>query len=217
MKINMEETLRYLGCQGHTDDPELRKTIQECTEELLQEVTPRCLYQQVAVHFTGNGQLDLDDISVVSQDLSKHLAGCDRAFLFAATLGARVDICLQRCAVSSMSRAVVMQACAASLIESWCDENEPPLSNSAAQEGLYLRPRFSPGYGDFSIEHQNDLLTRLDCPRRLGLTMTSSFMLVPSKSVTAVIGLTKEKQSCHINRCMDCRAENCPFRKGEPS
>ncbi len=30
------------------------------------------------------------------------------------------------------------------------------MRRTAEQEGLYCRPRFSPGYGDFSIKHQRD-------------------------------------------------------------
>ena len=110
-------------------------------------------------------------------------------------------------------RAVVMQACAASLIESYCDECQEPIAQEAASRGLYLRPRYSPGYGDFDISYQREFLTVLDCPKRIGLTMTDSFMLAPSKSVTAVIGLTAEAQSCHIAKCMTCKAKSCPFRK----
>ena len=40
-----------------------------------------------------------------------------------------------------------------------------------------------------------------------------TFVLAPSKSVTAIIGFTHEDTTCHIARCMTCTAKNCPFRK----
>ena len=57
------------------------------------------------------------------------------------------------------------------------------------REGLHTKPRFSPGYGDFSLEHQRDFMRILDLENSLGLTLTGSLLLVPEKSVTAVIGL----------------------------
>ncbi len=212
MQINPSEVLRYLGYRGKPADQVVRNTIASCSEELLREAAPRQIYRRVALRLKED-RISFAGITIHSRDLAAHLSGCGEAYLFAATLGARVDICLERCSRVSMARAVVMQACAASLIESWCDECEIPLSQEAATDGLYLRPRYSPGYGDFSIEHQREVLALLDCARRINLTMTEGYMLTPTKSVTAIIGLTPDKTSCHIRRCMNCTAKNCPFRK----
>lgn len=214
MNIDRQEVLRYLGYRGTTPDKEILKTIADCAQELSEAATPHHILQMVALSRPEEDTLEFAGVAVHSRDLYQHLSGCKEAVLFAATLGAPVDLRLERCAKFSMGRAVVMQACAASLIESYCDECQEPIAQDAAKRGLYLRPRYSPGYGDFDIIHQRDFLTVLDCPKRIGLTMTDSFMLAPSKSVTAVIGLTPEAQSCHIAKCMMCKAKNCPFRKG---
>jgi cobalamin-dependent methionine synthase I len=52
-----------------------------------------------------------------------------------------------------------------------------------------LRPRFSPGYGDLSLSVQSDLLNVLDARRNIGLTLSDSLMMIPQKSVTAIVGL----------------------------
>lgn len=213
MKIDQREVLRYLGYKGSEPGAEILHTIADCTRELEEAATPHHILQAVELSRPNADTLEFAGMVVHSRDLFQHLSGCDEAVLFAATLGAPVDLRLERCAKVSMSRAVVMQACAASLIESYCDECQEPIAQEAASRGLYLRPRYSPGYGDFDISYQREFLTVLDCPKRIGLTMTDSFMLAPSKSVTAVIGLTAEVQSCHIAKCMTCKAKSCPFRK----
>ena len=210
MKIDQREVLRYLGYKGSEPDAEILHTIADCTRELEEAATPHHILQAVELSRPNADTLEFAGMVVHSRDLFQHLSGCDEAVLFAATLGAPVDLRLERCAKVSMSRAVVMQACAASLIESYCDECQEPIAQEAASRGLYLRPRYSPGYGDFDISYQREFLTVLDCPKRIGLTMTDSFMLAPSKSV---IGLTAEAQSCHIAKCMTCKAKSCPFRK----
>ena len=213
MKIDQREVLRYLGYKGSEPDAEILHTIADCTRELEEAAAPHHILQAVELSRPNADTLEFAGMVVHSRDLFQHLSGCDEAVLFAATLGAPVDLRLERCAKVSMSRAVVMQACAASLIESYCDECQESIAQEAASRGLCLRPRYSPGYGDFDISYQREFLTVLDCPKRIGLTMTESFMLAPSKSVTAVIGLTAEAQSCHIAKCMTCKAKSCPFRK----
>ena len=81
------------------------------------------------------------------------------------------------------------------------------------KENLYLRPRFSPGYGDFHLKHQKDMILLLDCPRKIGLTLTDSLLLAPSKSVTAVMGISKKNKHCHIKGCEACENRNCTFRR----
>ena len=199
MKIDQREVLRYLGYKGSEPDAEILHTIADCTRELEEAATPHHILQAVELSRPNADTLEFAGMVVHSRDLFQHLSGCDEAVLFAATLGAPVDLRLERCAKVSMSRAVVMQACAASLIESYCDECQEPIAQEAASRGLYLRPRYSPGYGDFDISYQREFLTVLDCPKRIGLTMTDSFMLAPSKSVTAVIGLTAEASYCEMH------------------
>ena len=52
--------------------------------------------------------------------------------------------------------------------------------------------RFSPGYGDLPIEVQKDFLPLLDAERRLGITLSESCLMAPSKSVTAIIGVASK-------------------------
>ena len=212
MKLDEKEILRYLGCGRKPPDAVLHELVLSCAEELEQAATPRSISRLFPVTFGENG-VRLGNIAVEGRNLRQHIRGCKEAVLFAATLGVQADILLARYSRIDMSRAAVLQAASAAMIESYCDETEKEISAQAARRGLFLRPRYSPGYGDFSIQLQKDILNTLDCPKRIGLSMTESFMLVPTKSVTAVIGLTSDPTGCHIAKCMGCSDGNCPFRK----
>ena len=80
------------------------------------------------------------------------------------------------------------------------------------KEGYYLRPRFSPGYGDFSIEHQYYITRMIDSAKTIGLTITDSLMMTPTKSVTAVIGLSTSEENCHRQGCEACSKKDCIYR-----
>ena len=106
--------------------------------------------------------------------------------MFACTLGAEADRMIMRYTRTAPSRAVVLDALMSERVEALCD-----LLEQEVTEGKSSRPRFSAGYGDLSIELQKDIFTALDCERRIGLTLTSSFLMSPTKSVTAIIGITE--------------------------
>ena len=157
--------------------------------------------------------MEIDGIRIESAALRRNLEGCEGAWLFAATLGAGVDRLISRLtALGRMSEALAAQAAAAAFIEDYCDEVNDALRDEAAAQGMKLRPRFSPGYGDFSIEHQRDIARELDTAWRLGLTVTESLMLAPMKSVTAVIGVSR-REGCTVSGCAACGKTDCEFRR----
>ncbi len=66
---------------------------------------------------------------------------------------------------------VTLQACAAAMLEEYLDEWQTALEADMKKEGYYIRPRFSPGYGDFDMAHQDMILLRmLDTAKKIGLT-----------------------------------------------
>ena len=73
--------------------------------------------------------------------------------------------------------------------------------------------RFSPGYGDLPLAVQPRFIEALDAQKLLGLSVNSSLLLVPAKSVTAVVGLfSTVPQTPTRTPCQDCIArEYCSY------
>ena len=205
LNVNKQEIVRYLGYGKNEPDETVREQIDQCVAELLRASAMKTINRVFPLKHLSTSEILLGETRIESEKLSKHLRNCDKAILFAATLGTAADLLIRRWSVADMSRAVIMQASAAAVIEAYCDE--------AAKEGFYLRSRFSPGYGDFPLSYQKELLSLLDAPKRIGLTVTDSMMLTPTKSVTAVMGLTRERESCNVHKCASCDAVDCPFRQ----
>lgn len=208
--MNWKEIYRYLGYRGREPGPEIQRAVRDTALRTEAACTPRWAWKRVPVSALPGG-LSLGGWELKSLELAAHLTGCEEAFLMAATLGSGVDLLLRRLEKQDMSRAVIAQAAAAALIEEFCDRVEEELALQAP--GLFLRPRFSPGYGDFDIACQREFLQRLDTARRIGLSMTDTCMLIPSKSVTAVIGLAADAGGCHRGKCSRCGNTGCPFRQ----
>ena len=106
------------------------------------------------------------------------------------------------------------QAAAAALTESYVDSVNKKIRAEAAEKGLFCRPRFSPGYGDLPLALQTDFARILDMPRTVGVTLTDTLLMVPSKSVTAIIGLSETDRNCILEGCEICnRRTTCEFSR----
>ena len=208
------EALRYLGYHGtQQPDEAVQQSLDRCADELQNVVAPKSVFQAFPLTHPVEGTMKLADVFIHSKNLSRTLKGCTSVYLMAATLGIDVDRLIARASAVRMSDAVMYQAIAAAMIEAYCDEVNDVLRQEAERVGLYCRPRFSPGYGDFRIEHQRDFSRLLNTPKKIGLTVTESCLLVPIKSVTAVIGLSNSPQPCHRKGCEECEKKDCAFRR----
>ena len=195
IEINFSEIYRYMGYKGTTPDGDMRRRIEICTGRVLDASQPRSVSETAPLCFFEEDGLELGRLMVTSKSLRKNMSGCEQVIFFAATLGTGVDRVIARSSQSGrISEAFICQAAAAAIIEEYCDSVNDALKEEFAQKGLYLRPRFSPGYGDFSIEHQRDILNILRAQQRIGLTVTEAMLLAPMKSVTAVIGAGRERR-----------------------
>ena len=197
------EVLRYLGGADAQPDERLNALLDSCEKELLQIAVPKYLYRMV--------ELPCADL-ISGEDIREHLRGCDRAVLFCATLGAEVDRTLRVTQLRDMSRAVVLDSMANAAIEQVCDKAERLIA--AQLPDRYLTFRYSPGYGDYPITMQKKFLEALDAPRKIGLSRNESDLLTPSKSVTAIIGVSKEPVERRRRGCAVCNLrETCRYRR----
>ena len=145
-------------------------------------------------------------IRVCSKDLSANLRDCSGVYLMAVTLGPGPDLLVRRASVGRMSRAVIYQAAAAAMTETWCDLINERIRKEAERDGLYTRPRFSPGYGDLPLALQKDISRILNMRGEIGVSLTETMLMMPSKSVTALIGVSRIPGNCRRRGCAECSA-----------
>ncbi len=212
MDARVREAVRYLGYGGHAVDEQTLALIEDSFIELEEAAKKRIIYRIFDVS-QEEGRLLIGNMDIASRNLSKNLRDCKEAILLGATLGIGVDMLLKRYSLTDMSRVVVLQAAAAAMLEEFLDQWQSRMRVEFENSGQYLRPRFSPGYGDFDIRHQDQILRMLDADRRIGLTMTDSYMLTPTKSVTAVIGISRKREECPLEGCEACDKKDCIYRR----
>ena len=213
MDIRTKEAVRYLGYGKNAVDDKTLQEIQDSFRELERLADKKSIYRIFELSLKDENELKIGNVEIYSGNLRTNLKDCKQVVLFAATLGAEVDRLIRKMQVVDMAKAVVMQACAATLLEEYCDELQQKIAEHMQEQGKYIRPRFSPGYGDFSIQHQKAVLAMLEASKRIGVTMTDSYMLTPTKSVTAVIGIGDAEMNCNLNSCEECDKTDCTYRR----
>ncbi len=211
--LNYNEVLMYLGHRGQEVPPEVDAQIRMCMEDVRKVSMPRLVYSRLPVK--GGEILGFPDEPVgMGADMQEILAPCREAVLLAVTLGAGMEQEILHREVTDMAEALILDACASVAAENVCDRFEESLRGELAEEGLYLTSRFRPGYGDFPIEYQQALCDVLNTARRIGLTVTEHSILVPRKSVTAVMGISDAPQELRKRGCEACSLFlDCSYRK----
>ena len=213
MEADRKEILRYLGYGKNQADESVLNLVESCVEELSRAAEPKSISREFPLTLLPDGEIDGGCFKTRSRNLSKNLKDCISVVVFAATLGLGADHLIQKYTRIQMSRAVVLQAAAAAMIEDYCNEVCTRLRQEYETRGLYLRPRFSPGYGDFPLSCQPALLDGLEAGKRIGIKLTDSFLMMPSKSVTAVMGVGQRPFRCEVRGCGACQRTDCLYRR----
>lgn len=213
LRVDEGEAYRYLGCRGEPD-AEMRSELAHASALILGTAKPRSVEKFCAVQHGETLCLSGTSFDLSGRAAAALLRECGACFLFCATLGSEVDALIRRWELRDMAFAMALDACASSAVESLCDALEDELRVQVSERGQYLTDRFSPGYEDLPLELQKPFCSDLDTARKIGVTVTDSGLLLPRKSVTALIGIADRQQKHRQSRCEDCAAyENCKFRK----
>jgi len=204
-----EDILRYAGAREAV--PEVSILLEETLREAQNCLCYKVCWQKLPAAQKG-GELDLTFASTRSERLRHHLEGCSHIILFGATVGIGLDRLIARYGKTSPAKALLLQAVGAERIEALCNLFSEKIKNETAAEGLHVTSRFSPGYGDLPLELQQDIFRTLNSSGKIGLTLTESLMMSPSKSVTAIIGIGS---CCHdtATGCSGCAKTDCIHRR----
>ena len=209
-QINKKEILRYMGCKKVTDD--MLALVDDCLKEIEGKLTYKVCYGTFGINIADQ-EVDLSFAKCQSKGLTTNLAGCSKAIVFAATIGLEIDRLIAKYSRLSPSKALCFQAIGAERIESLCNIFNDEVTEDLLSKSLHTRPRFSPGYGDLSLDIQKDIFAVLDCPRKIGLSLNESLLMSPSKSVTAIIGIFDTPKSCKTVSCTQCNKTDCNYRR----
>jgi len=210
--IEMREILHFLGWRGAKVERELLREIRSITDRVLEEVTARAVMLRLPVD--ENGTLKGTAFFPQGKDVAKLLSGCGEVCLLAVTLGAQSERLILREQARSSACAVLIDAVLSAYVEAVCDRIEDSLRKQLLLQGRYLTDRFSPGYGDMPMQQTREICEVLASSRQIGLTVSASGIMIPRKSVTAVMGISRFPVERRPDGCAGCPSrKTCEFAK----
>ena len=209
--LSKSEAARYMGIKGQPDSKII--SILDKYEPIVRgKLRPNYVYRESDIAFLENGvKLSVMQNILEGNDIKKHLKGCNKAVIFAATVSAEADKLIRQTSVKDMAESLAVDCLCSTAVEQLCDKIEEEIFNKI--NAPYRTWRFSAGYGDLPISSQKDFIISLNAQRRIGLTVTDNFLLIPSKSVTAVIGISENPPQNEIKKgCAGCNLRgNCAY------
>lgn len=192
------ELFRYAGfskeiLQGEKiTDSQMEALAKSAARDIAEKMNCRSVYAKFPLEFGSEEKIRFAGKEIQSHHLFLNLKNCHSVILFAATLGPEVDRLIQKNSKINPAKSVMLQAAGAMFIESYVEKLQDFFQSEEAKNKNAIRPRFSPGYGDVSLEVQRIFFELLDCQKNLALTLNDSLIMSPEKSVTAFVGIYKD-------------------------
>ena len=216
LKIDAAETRRYAGLRKAQNFNE--KNISDACEEALIFLETRGIWKIYDYDCENKLVLSEPKFKIIGDSIIKHLNGCEKVICMAITVGEKIEQEVsERFQAGEYVSSVLMDAAATTAVEQAADSLEKAVAIKMAKESYKMRWRYSPGYGDWDLNQQKNFFEIIGA-EEIGMTLSDAMMLIPRKSVTAIIGLEKiisgDNFSAHKkNSCKTCAKKDCPARK----
>ncbi len=216
-QVNRARALRYLGYQDQALSVEMHASIDQAVAECESISRPAWCYQVFPAQFR-NGAVMLEGaaLEIPCEGASASLAKASACAIMVCTIGLGFEQKALQLAVTDPVGSLIFDSVGSSLAESCADDCERAIHALAVQSELHAGQRMSPGYGAIPLSLSRGIVRALDAGKRFGVAVTESDMLVPTKSVTAIVGLFEKEDDARHARysCVDCVAyADCPYRK----
>lgn len=200
-----KDILYCLGYGNNLPDEKTKALIEKIKNDTVSSLKPK------AIH----GTFPMESVDFSGNDIKEHLKNAKKIILFAATLGAESEKLSAFYSKTDMEKAVIFDCVCDAYIEAFADEYCDNLLKEYRSQELFINTRYSPGYGDFGIEHQKEFISMLNCERSIGLTVNESSVLIPRKSITAVMGIFTTPPQGKTRGCASCNMSATCKMKGK--
>ncbi|MDR3156340.1 MAG: methionine synthase [Lactobacillales bacterium] len=196
LSLDKSEILRYLGFRKKA---ELTAEISNMIDELVtlaQEVAkPRYLYRIFNLRVDEQAkQVKVlgTELMLTGKSITSHLQKAKKIALLVVTLGMEIERKINQYSVNDETKTVILEAICNDYIEKICDLAQRNVKNELGN-GWTMNRRFSPGYGDLPLNVQAKFLEIMQASKKLGIYLNESDLMIPRKSVTAILGVFENK------------------------
>lgn len=170
--------------------PALVEIAERARQESLTLLAPRVVYQEYAVAGVKHEHLLLEGGGwIESKLLVGHLAAASRVIVLLATIGDELEERVAKIWDANVVYALALDGAGSGAVEALANAACQFFENKAADEGLQASIPFSPGMVDWSVAEGQPQIFKLLGADGAIVNLTQSFIMIPRKSLTMVMGL----------------------------
>ncbi len=214
--LNLNEIKRYSGLDKYADFPS-DLLDQTCTEAYIL-VQPQATWKIYEYDASTATIMAPNPLTLQAPKIINYLSQSIQIAVIALTIGPKLeDTVSTYFANGEYTSGLLLDAAGTAAVEVAADQVCDFIKNQAVRQGYLTLPRFSPGYGGWDITVQ-PLILDLANGDVINVTVTESCMLLPRKSITAVIGITPNQHGASVDyiyqdaTCPECTQINCLAR-----
>lgn len=196
---------------GKTIDPTIEVTLDETLDIVTNVVWPKGIYRILPVLGKSREGVNTEVGIIQSAMFTRLVNMCkgDRSIVFMiVTMGEELE---KTCSSQDpVYRQLIVDTVGSELAEMMADIVESEWRAQVYRLGLQCSWRFSPGYCDWSLEGQDVIAASIDL-EKAGIRLTSDFVMVPKKSISAIAAIAKEVPI--PVPCVFCEQDDCSSRR----
>lgn len=214
IKIDIDATLRKISSVNGLSRDEFKQRTKQISDRVAELMRPKVCFTETSVRILDERLIDMEVLSLESPSLARHLSGCRKAYLFAATLGEAVEKEIERQGSLSELDGLLCDTVGSAALEGLCEEVERQIFEM--ENKMLLKAPFRLGQGKLPFEEQEKLLKRLDVEKKMGLRLTEEGRMTPTKSLIAIVGVSSQKtEHTPGSQCALCPQVDCEYRDKE--
>lgn len=213
--LTIESVCRYFGGNKYRPDNSTIRRVHQSIDEALKLVTPQATYHLFKVLQTIAGRK-----IILEQGSQLHVPDCfevsdtQLVSVVIGTLGAGLENhCRYLASKNEIYQSTLFDAIGTAMLDLLSEHACTVIADRCMRYDLVRGPRFAPGIDGYPLEQQRVLFELADNVS-VGVSLNSSAIMVPTKSISFFQTLTKrsDKRS-YKNKCSHCKMVRCQFRQ----
>jgi len=183
-RVSVKEILK----QMHDEKPDerARKLVSDLINKTKNKVKPRAIIKEFKITKKSKDFVEIGNkLKIKSRNVAFLLKDCNIVTIFACTLSSDFKEKSENLLVS-----FIVDAIGSVAVEKFAERINKIVSENASKKGFKTTQRYSCGFADWSLNDQPKILKLLNTSK-IGLKANSANILIPRKSITAIIGWHK--------------------------
>ena len=215
LEISVDAVLRGQGMDPpavRAAKPVLLAAAQRALAEGLPLIHPVALLREIGVREHRHNRVLLDEGTELTGPLvARHLAGAQRIVPIVCTIGPDLEKTVSRLFATESVHALALDGLGNAAVELLSQQVCAHIGEQILPNGLTASTPLSPGSPEWPVEVGQPEIFRLLDASRAGVSLASSGMMIPKKSVSFVVGIGPDMSQTSL--CAICSLqETCRYQ-----